>query len=61
MVWNLNSLFIVGFAPAFQNGGKVISSPMKFGLGLLVRFRFWILACMVWVLMQTLLLRVCFG
>jgi hypothetical protein len=33
----LNSLFIVGFAPAFfQNGGKVntISGPMKFGLGL---------------------------
>jgi hypothetical protein len=32
----LNSLFIVGFVSAFQNGGKVniIFQPMKFGLGL---------------------------
>jgi POT family proton-dependent oligopeptide transporter len=32
----LNSLFIVCFAPVFQNGGKVdnLSGPMKFGLGM---------------------------
>jgi hypothetical protein len=40
MVWNFE-LFIVGFARLFQNGGKVTYiQPMKFGLGLTIRFGF---------------------
>jgi POT family proton-dependent oligopeptide transporter len=62
----LNSLFIVGFARFFQNGGKVniiFQGPMKFGLGLtLLGLGFGFLAYGVWVLMPTQLLEsVCFG
>jgi POT family proton-dependent oligopeptide transporter len=47
MVWILNSLFIVGFAPAFSKWWESkynISGPMKFGLGLTLGLGFGFLA-----------------